>query len=427
MLAFLLIIGIATGQEKLTFSVEEAMDYAVRNNYSVINAELDIESARKEVWKTAATGLPQVNGTLDYQYLPGDLPVLSFPDNMGGTQDVTLGVKSSATYNVTVSQLVFSGEYIVGLQAARVYMNLSRQSAEKAGEETKELISSSYYTILVLERNLEILDSSKINLESIVRETGALVETGFLEETDYDQLLITFNTVENSIQAVERQIALAYKIFKIQLGLKINDEIELTDQLDRLVLDAEDETLLLTEFVLENNIDYQILATQERLSLMQLRREQARFLPSVSGFYLYQDKTQKADFDVTFNHVLGLNLSVPIFSSGQKLASVSQARITFEQSKNNKTTLSENLLLGYEQARADLLDAYNNFDTQKQNVDLARTIYEKTYVKYREGVVSSMDLTQANDQYLNAYSTLNGTVLTLLSARTRLEKILNEI
>ncbi|HYW94698.1 MAG TPA: TolC family protein, partial [Bacteroidales bacterium] len=338
-----------------SFSLSQAVDYALQYNTSVQNAGLDIISARKKVWETTAIGLPQVNGALNYQHLPGPLPVVDFgssqaplynyifeslrelgyppPDtltNSMGGGPITLGVKNSTTYSVTVSQMVFSGEYIVGLQASKVFLELSKNAKEKTEQDTRENVTNSYYTILVLEKNLEILDSSVVNLEKTLRETKAMVDQGFLEETDYEQLKVTKNTVDNSMRAIERQKELALMLFKIQLGLKVDDSVNLTQGLNAFVPDSENVSVLTQPFNVGENISYKMADTQVKIDALNVKREKSAYLPSVSAFYQYQDKTNKATFDFTFNNIIGVNASIPIFSSFQRHAKVQQAELALE-------------------------------------------------------------------------------------------------
>ncbi len=414
----------AQSDTALNLSIKEAQEYAINNNTDVINSELDIAVAKKQIWETTAIGLPQATAGLDYQHLPGDLPVIQFDPNM---DPIKLGVKNSSTYNVTVSQLIFSGEYIVGLQASKTYLELSKNSNEKTEIDTKESVLSSYYTILALERNKAFLDSSLLNIKQIMTETKAFVDNGFMEETDYEQMQITYNSVGNSTIAVERQIEISYKLFKILLGLDLDSEVTLTNNLDEILASVNETELLNPTFDLNNNIDYRMLDTQEKINQLSLRREKSKFLPTVSGFYLYQDKTNKADFDITFNHILGMTVSMPIFSSGQKLSVVQQAKIELDKSKNAKTQVAKNLMMGFDQAQMNFRNAYDKFKTEELNIALTKKIYNQTSIKYKQGMVSSLDLSQANNQYIESLTNYTTSLLELLNAKTQLNKIQNKL
>ncbi len=417
------------GPLRLELSLDEAIEYALIHNVNVRNSELDIESAKKEVWKTTAIGLPQVEGGANYQHIPGEIPTINFapPGMEDEGQEIQLGVKNSTTYNVTVSQLVFSGEYIVGLQASRTFLQLSKNSLESSELDTKESVINSYQSVLAIERNLAILDSSLSNLDITLEETKAMVDAGFMEDTDYEQLLITRNSLSNNLNSVRRQVEISYLLMKLNLGLTSGDEIVLTESLDDIMTEIELEKVAQQEFVVENNINYRILETQEQISELNLKREQSKFLPSLSAFYTYQNRTNRPDFDILFEHLIGLNLSVPIFSSGQRLASVQQARIELEKTQNSLNQLSLSLTLAVEQALSDFNTAYENYQVEKENIALAEKIYERTLVKFKEGVASSLDVTQANTQYLDSNAAFTQATLSLLSTKTALDKALNNL
>jgi outer membrane protein TolC len=409
----------------LDLSLQEAIDYALENNYGVRNARLDIEAAKKEVWKTTAIGLPQANATVDYQHIPGTIPTLEFPSPDGSVQEVSLAVKNSATYNVQVSQLVFRGEYFVGLQASRTYLQLSKNSEEKSEIDIQATVSNSYYTILLLENSYAILESSLQNIEKSMKETKAMIDQGMMDDTDYDQLKITRNTLVNSLNSLDRQVEVSYLLMKINLGLSQEDQITLTDPVENVILAVEENELINQEFQVKENIDYRIIATQEEIAELNLKREKTMFLPSISAFYLYQDRSNAPDFDMTINHIIGVNVNIPILSSGQRLASVQQAKIELEKTQIQKQQVSENLFAAYEQARYDFQSAYERYLNMLESIELAEKVYDETLIKFKNGVSSSLDVTQANDQYLNTYSDYTQAVLEMLIAKTELKRALN--
>lgn len=432
----------------LNLSLTEAQQYALEHNYDHLNALLDIESAKEEVWATTAIGLPQVSGYANYQHIPGDIPEFNFasdpnsifgqlidgafrngwidttilPEDEGGQ---SVAVKNSITYGLEVNQLIFSGEYIVGLQASRTFLQLSQNAKEKSEDETKANVASSYYTVLVLEENKRILDSTLANLQNILNETKAFVEAGFMEETDYDQLQVNYNQVENSLSAINRQIDISYLLLKIQLGTSLENTVNLTESLQEFLLRLNPEQLLEQEFNVENNIDYRILDTQTEVQQLNVKRQKSLFLPSVNAFYSYTDRTNRPAFDFTIKHVIGVGINVPIFSSGQRLSRVQQAQIELEKAKNNQAQVADNLKMGVDQARNQFRNARENYQTQQKNVELTEKIYDRTLIKYKEGMASSLELTQANNQYLESTSAYTNAILELLNAKVTLDKTLN--
>ncbi len=452
--------AIAQEKDTLFFTLNEAVEFAEDNNLKFKNSKLDIKASKEKVWETTANGLPQINGEFSYQHIPGELPTVQF----GGTnpqmtefyryvfnqfeamgadvpaelrnalttpvepEPVKLGVKNSATYSVTVSQLIFSGEYIVGLQASRTYLQISKINEEKQKLDLKSNVIKSYLSALILEKNKAILDSNIVNVKSLLEETKKLVEAGFAQRTDVDQLRLNYNTIRNSLNSLERQVDLSYMLFKIQLGMDLDKELVLKDNIDKLRTSIlkEDESNV-DEFDMEENVNYKLAQNQQEISELNLKRAQSKFLPQISGFYQYMDKTNKPEFDFTINHTLGINISVPIFSSFQRNSVVQQRKIELKKAKNDKQLLEENLRSQLAQAQLDYNNALEKTQTARQNVELSQRIFKNTSKKYKEGMASSLELTQTNNNFLQAQSEYFNALNELFNAKIELEKVLNEL
>jgi outer membrane protein TolC len=420
-------VGFSQTDSTLALSLKDAQQFAIEHNLSLKNARLDIKSAEKKVWETTAIGLPQVSGKLDYQYIPGTIPALDFVDfETGDPVQLPLAVKNSTTYSVTAAQLIFSGEYIVGLQASKTYLQISKLSNDKEEIETRANVLNSYASVLILENNLGILNASLQNMESLVNETKKLAEQGFMESTDVDQLQITLNTLTNTRNTIQRQIDVSYKLFKILLGTDQDAKIVLNQDLKSIYNEIVGKPVN-EGFDITNNIDFKMVENQLKISELSLKREKTTYLPTISGFYMYQDKTNKASFDATINHIIGINLAVPIFSSFQRNAVVQQAKIEYQKSLNNKVLLEQNINTQAQQLRFNYQNALEKYKVTNQNVDLSKNVFENTSKKYKQGMVSSMDLTQANNTYLQAESDNTNALFELLQTKIELEKILNEL
>lgn len=456
-LVFLIPFTVLSQQtEPLELSLSKAQEYAIQNNLTLKNSNLDITIAEKKVWETTAIGLPQVSGTLNYQHIPGELPTFSFSDSttanlyawifnsietlranagvtldplpsMGESKPMTLGVKNSTTYSVTVSQLVFSGEYIVGLQASKTFLQISKLAAEKQLLELKGNVITGYASVLVLLRNLEIIDSSLINMSLLLNETQQLYKQGFMESTDADQLQITLNTLSNAKKTIERQLEVSNMLLKITLGVDLNTEVRLTETLESLSTQINSSAKDISTFNLENNIDYKMLDNQVKIMNLSYKREKTKYLPTIAAFYNYQDKTNKASFDFTINHIIGVNLNMPIFSSFQRNSVVQQAKLELEKTINNKILFENTLIMQLNMANNNYNSALEKYELTAENARLAKNVFENTSKKYKLGMASSMDLTMANNTFLQNQSDNVTALFELLKSKIELDKIVNEL
>ncbi|OFX85963.1 MAG: hypothetical protein A2W99_16870 [Bacteroidetes bacterium GWF2_33_16] len=452
LLTALPLLGFSQQTEPLELSLNKAQEYAIQNNLTLKNANLDITIAEKKVWETTAIGLPQVNGALNYQHIPGELPTFSFTDSStmkiynyiftslealgyppssdlfsSDSKPLTLGVKNSTTYSVTVSQLVFSGEYIVGLQASKTFLQISKLAAEKQLIDLKGNVITGYISVLVLERNLEIIDSSLTNMTLLLNETQQMYKQGFMESTDADQLQITLNSLTNAKNTIERQLDISKMLLKITLGVDVKTEITLTENLESVNSQLNTTVKDIAAFNIENNIDYKMIDNQVRIMNLSYKREKTKYLPTISAFYNYQDKTDKASFDFTINHIIGVNLSMPIFSSFQRNATVQQAKLELEKTINNKTLFENSLVMQLNMANNNYNNAMEKYKLTGENVNLAKNVFTNTSKKYKAGMASSMELTMANNTFLQNQSDNITALYELLKSKIELDKILNEL
>jgi outer membrane protein len=422
-------------QENLKFTLDEARNYALLNNYDIKNASIDIEIAQKKIWETTAIGLPQIESKLEYsdflkiptQLIPGE-----FFDKPGEFIEVQFGTKHNISASITASQLLFNGSYIVGLQTAKIFLSLSEQQLQKTQIDIKETITETYYNILVAEESKKILDSTIYNLQKTKYEISEVYKEGFVEETDVDQIYLSLTNLQNSLNSVNRQIEIAYNLLKFQMGIDLSTNIEITQNLDEILEEINFNAIIDQKFILDNNLDFKLLTTQESLSLLNLKNEKSKYLPSLAAFYSHSRNAQREEFNFMKSGelwfpttLIGLNINLPIFSSGMKRAKVNQAKLDLEKLRNSKLQAEQGLELEVSQARVTLISSLENYQNALDNVNLSKKIYDKTIIKYSEGVSTSTELTQERNQYLSNESNYINTLSVLLNAKNKLDKVLN--
>lgn len=435
-----------SGQDKKTIlklSISEAQTFALQNNRDVQSSRIDIKSADKKIWENIALGLPQFNITANYMH-QFKIPQLSFgpfldvnslPDGFLTKADVTdaykdspaisLGVKNNTTIDFTVSQLIFSGEYLVGLQATKVFKQVTEKSLIKTENQTKESVAGTYYLVLVLSENARLLKESLKSIDQTYDELVKMNEEGLNEETDVDQVKINKSNIQTLITSLESQKEISLKLLKYQLGVGFDQVIELTDSLPEIIQQGNMQYLETPEFDLNNSVDYQMVSIQVKISDLLLKREKSKYLPIISAFYRHQEQTHLSSFNFAVKDVVGATLSLPIFTSGMRNVKVSQAKFELEKSKLAKETAGQGLIMEFETAKSNYQTAFSNFTTNKESMNLSKKVYDKTVIKYKEGVSSSFELTQNQNQFLTAESNYYNSVLSLLSAKTKLDRILS--
>jgi outer membrane protein len=426
----------------LKFSVAEAQIYALQNNRSVQASKIDIRIANKKVWETLAIGLPQFNFAGNYLH-QFQIPQVSFgsyfdvnslPDGYITKSDVqnaykpspliSLGVPDNATFDMTVSQLIFNGEYLVGIQATKVLKMVSELSLEKTEDITRENVATTYYLVLVLDENAKVLKRSLTYTDKTYNDMVKMNQQGFNEDTDVDQLKIGRSNIQTLISSLEAQKEISIKLLKYQLGMNFDQQILLTDSLPGIIDKGNMFYLSSPEFDVKNNVDYRLVSNQEKISSLMLKREQSKYLPAISSFYRHQEQLNKPSFNFAVKDVLGISLNLPIMSSGQRSARISQAKFDLEKSRLNKDNAEQGLIMEFETAKTAYETAFSNFTINKESMELSKKVYDKTAIKYAEGVSTSFELSQNVDQFLSAQSRYYTSVQVLLVAKARLDRIL---
>jgi outer membrane protein TolC len=248
-----------------------------------------------------------------------------------------------------------------------------------------------------------------------------------MEKTDADQLSVQVTMLENALKSADRQIELAYNMLRFYLGVDANVSLNLTQDLDEILKTINFETTLVQPFKIENNLDYQLMLIREEMLNRQVAMEKMNYLPTITGFYRHTEKLIVPAFDMSPADVIGVKASIPIFSSGTRRAKVAKAKIQLETGLNNKKLLNEQLLLQERQLRFNLNTALDQYESQKKNVEISKSVYNSMALKYEQGIISSLDLTTANNNYLKSETDYITALLRMLDAEIALRKLYYEL
>lgn len=434
----LLFVSIVQAQEEkksYSFSLDQAVTHATTNNRSAINANRDIEMAKKKKWETTAAGLPQINGSISYQnnfeIQKSLIPAEIFGGQPGTFQEVAFGTKHNATGNLSLTQLLFDGSYIVALQASKTYLQFYENSKKKTDIEIREMIINSYGSVLLADESVQILQKNKKVLEKTLFDTDQTFKNGLIEEENVEQLKITLASVNNNLNYVTRLKDISLKMLKVNLGIEIEDELTLTDKLDDLTQKNLDLALKSTDFNATSNINYVITQNFVEQRNLEMKLEKSKALPSLSagvnfGYNSFGDKFTFFNSDQKyFNYSnLGITLNVPIFSSFARSARTQQAQIALEKAKTDLTETEQKLKLAYQNAKSDYEYSIEQYNSSKESLGLAERIENKQQIKFKEGLSSSFDFTEAQRQLYTSQQTYLQAMVDVINKKAALEKII---
>lgn len=421
------------GQEKsMRLSLDEAIAFAIENSYNTKASKNGISSAKETVKETSATGLPQLNASFDYQnFLKQPVSLADFNDD-GIDEQFVFGKKQNLSASVTLSQLIFDGSYLVALQASKAYLKISEQANEKTEILTREAVVNAYGTVLVAEKSLDILAGNVNILEKNLHDAQKIYENGFNEQEDVEQLEITLGTLKNQRNNLERMKSIAYQMLNLALGNPISTDLVLTDSLDTLTTSNIDLGLLSETFDFSNHIDFKIAANDRESKRLLMQLERSKALPSLSAFVNYGNQAFSDSFSF-FNgdqqwfdsSLLGVSLTVPIFSSFARKSRTAQARIALETADVRLEETKQRLSLMAQKAKSEYQLSVENYTTAKRNLRLSERIEKKQRIKFFEGISSSFDLLQAQNQLYTQQQNYVQSMLDVIAKKVALENALN--
>ncbi|MGK0495245.1 MAG: outer membrane protein TolC [Maribacter sp.] len=425
------------GQEQsYTFTLEEAIAFALENSYSAINADRDVLDAQKQKWETIATGLPQITGAIGYQNQliqpVAQIPAEFFDGEPGTFQNVIFGQPQSAVASATLKQQIFDGSYIVGVQATKAFLSYSANNKEKTQLEIRKAVTEAYGNVLLAGESVQILEKNITNLEKNLFETTKIYENGLGDEESVEQLQITLSSVENQLKNGIRLKDITLQMLNLVMGIAIDAPTQLEEDLDNLTEKKIDLSLLNSDFKLENNVDFKLALNQNEQRYFEWKLARSRALPTLNAFVNYGANSFADNFAFLDNgqdwfesSVVGVDLSIPIFSSGKRSASTARAKIALEKAKTQLTEAEEQIRLQLESSKSNYILSIEEYETSKNNLNLAERIENKNQIKYAEGLASSFELRQAQTQLYDAQQGYLQSMVEVINKKTALEAILN--
>ena len=406
----------------LQLSLSEARNYATESNRTLKNASLAVQEAYAARWQTIASMLPQADASAAYQDYLGYKAQMSTA--MG---EFSIEMPNSITPSISAS-MGLSGQAVMGIVLNNLAIDMKKISLEQSEDELRGNVTTAYVTVLALEGITTLLDSTMMNIESLYHMTQRSVEVGAAEQTDADQLKVRLNMMKTNINTQKNSIALAINSLKVLLDVPVETEIVLTDRLESILSAESVLNLLGADMDINRNLNYQLLQKSTDLAHRNMEMAAWAYGPTLGvsyqhtfGPYYFGDGGMR----MTPPNLVAVSLSVPLWSSGKRAASVIEKKIAWEEAKNTLSETRDNLGIQYHQLLNNLTTSYQTYLNQNENLEVTHRVLNSMANKYQYGVASNLELTQASNDLITAESDYINAVMNLVSAQVELEKFLN--
>ncbi|HEY8931190.1 MAG TPA: TolC family protein [Mucilaginibacter sp.] len=422
----------APDTQRYNFTIQDCVNYAYEHQHDVKNANLDVTSAEYHVKEIIGQGYPQLSGSASFQdYLKS--PTVLFPDFItpsiygvlakegvkdgngkpivvpasSGLTPVNFQQKYNSNVGLSLSQIIFDPNYIVGLQARKTYKELYDRSYTRTKIQTNVAVTKAYYQVLVSVEQLKLLEANIKEIKQQLDETDARNKQGFVEKIDVDRLSVQYNSQVTRRENTLRLLGLNYQLLKFQMGMPIEKELMLKDRLEDIKLEASAAEAVNDTTVYKNRIEYNLLETQSKLNGYDVKSKKGQFLPKLTANASYAAAFQsnslgdlyKTNFPSAY---FGFNLSVPIFTGFQHRNQLRQSEITYLKSQNDLENMKNTVNLQVNQARISYVNGLQTLNDQKRNMALAEEVLRVSKIKYQQGVGSSIEVTQAQTSVQDA-------------------------
>lgn len=421
-----------------SFSLQQAVDYAMQNQTNIKNAIIDETLAKKKVNEIMGAGLPQINASFDFKDFL-EIPTSFIPSEIfggppGTFAPVKFGTQYQSTAGIDGSQLIFSGEYFLGLKASKVFVELSQKSTQRTKIETAATVSKAYYTVLVNQERMKLMDANIARLKKALDDTKALLDNGFVEKVDFDRLTVAYNNLLVEQEKVQRLLNLGTYLLKYQMGMDINAALTLTDKIEDVKFDVASDVSA-QKFDYAKRVEYNLFETQYKLAKLDLKRQRVSYLPSAFAYGSLSGSAQRNDFDVWDTDkpwyptaLIGAKFTMPIFTGLARNSKNQQAKLSVMKAQNNLDFMKQSIDLELASTTANLQNASSSLEIQKKNIVIAEDVYRVSKLKFEQGVGSNLEmitaetaLKEAQTNYYNAlfdaivskidYDKANGTLI----------------
>ncbi|RDB07227.1 TolC family protein [Runella aurantiaca] len=420
------------------YSLQEAIQYGVTHNINVKNSQTDAQSAESRIGEIRSVGLPQVSASLSLMdnliIQRVFLPAIFFdPQAPEGAPPVPVqfGVKYSGNAALQLNQMIFNAQWLLGLKAAQAYRELAVKNVTQSKIQIAESVSKAYYGVLVAEERAKLLDLNIQRLDSLTREMGEMNKKGFVEKLDVDRLEVSLNNLKTERSKVQNMVDLSYYMLKFQMGMKLDEAIQLTDRINETDVEkiaAEVKASDANDFKYDQRVDYSILKSNLLLSEMDVENNKRGYYPTVSAFAGYGYNTGRNGFGEVwgspwFNNAnIGLSVNIPVFDGFAKKYKIQQAKFTVDKVKQSLSLVEQSIDLQIRSANITIINGLETLKTQKRNLDLAQEVVRVSKIKYQSGTGSNIEVINAESALKESQTNYFASLYELLLAKVDLDK-----
>lgn len=426
-------------QQQLTLS--DAIKFALQNKADAKKAGLDVVNAEHKIAEVKSGALPQVNFNGGITYNPM-IQKVALPGEIVGQPGTTVmaafGQKWQSTNTISLNQQLFNQTVFTGLKAAKTTREFYVINKTLTDEQLIEKVANSYYDVYQSKLQLKTVDN---NLESTTKTRDViegLVKNGLAKKIDLDRTNVSVTNLKASRQQLINAVELKENALKFVIGMPMSEEITMpSSTFETVALDA-----IYDPLDVSSRTEIQVLSKQNELLELNKKAEISKYYPTLSLTANYGRQGLGPVFPI-FSKAqgvnwsgfsgIGLNLTVPIFNGFLTRSKVRQAQIDIDKLQIDIADTKLALNMAAENSRVQIKNSLLTIESNRKNVDLAKSVLDDTNNNYKNGLATLTDLLDAENAYADAQNNLNTSLLDykiaevqLIKANGKLKSLINE-
>ncbi|MFY0254907.1 TolC family protein [Chitinophaga sp. 30R24] len=410
----------------VTASLQECIRYAIYHQPVIKQSQIDEAITDGTVKSKLADWYPQINLDYNIQHY------MELPTSIFGGNATKVGVANTSTAQFSLNQNLFTRDLLLATNTAKDVRKQSRQVTVSNQIDLVADVSKAFYDVLLTTEQIKVLNEDITRLERSLKDANNQYANGIVDKTDAKRATISLNNARAQQKSARELLNAKQAYLKQLMGYPANSgDVPLVHDAGAMESQVTGEdTLLQANY--KNRIEYQLLETQQSLLQANLKYNKWSYLPTVSAFVNYAFAWQNEQFSKLYstdypNSLLGLKLSLPIFQGGKRVHNIKIATLQLQRTQWDFAALESQINSQYVQAMSTYKSNYNDYLTLKDNVQMAKDVYDMLQLQYKEGIKTYLDVLIAETDLRSAQLNFYNSMYQVLSSKIDLEKALGTL
>lgn len=405
-------------------TLDECIQYAFGHQPVIQQSLLDEEITNHAVNSKLADWFPQLNFNMNL------IHNYKAPVSILGGSPVATSLRNTSSIQFALTQTIFDRDVFLAASTSKDISRLMKEKTAFTKIDVVTFVSKAFYSVLFTQEQITLLDEDILRLQQSVKDTYNQYKGGVVDKTDYERATILLNNAASQKKQFVELLKSRYALLKEEMGYPGGSDLIVDYDTTKMQNDAFIDTTMKLNY--DNRIEYQLLQSQIRLQQANLSYQDLSFIPTLSAFgnyvYFYQNDNLSNLYKTNYlSSNIGLELSFPIFQGGKRIQEIEQASLEVKRYKYDLISLRDSINTEFITAMGEYQSNLNNYNILKENLGLARDVYNTIQLQYKSGIKTYLDVITAETDLRTTQSNYNNALFQVLSSKLDVQKALGII